>query len=98
MARVEPGAGTKYDFIELFHLMEEIQGEVNSQENRKVLNSVIEVLKNISLTSIKFQKWTSDPRELLYQLHGKLKQEEHQKWDLRILNLVKEDSRRKCVA
>jgi hypothetical protein len=98
MIRVEPGVGARHDFIELFRLMEEIQEELRPQDNRNVLKSVIEILKNISMASIESHRWTADPRELLYQLHGRLKQEELQNWESRIQDLVKENSRRECVA
>jgi hypothetical protein len=75
--------------------MNEIEKVLHPQKEfttrRKTLKAVLQTLSAISKSSMKFQKWTVDPRELLYQLLGELDSEEDSRWGYRIHDILKEN-------
>jgi hypothetical protein len=79
------------EFMKLNQLMNEIEDTLRPQEDRKILESVLQILNSISRASMKAQMWTADPRELLYQLGEELQLEEQMRWGPRIHDLVREN-------
>jgi hypothetical protein len=79
------------EFAKLYQLTDEIRKTLPLQEDRKTFKSVLRILNDISMASMKLQKWSADPRELLYLLEEVLKPEEQERWGPRIHDLVREN-------
>jgi hypothetical protein len=83
------------EFAKLYQLIDEIEKALSPQKEftakRRILKAVLQTLSAISKSSMKFQKWTADPRELLYQLLGELESEGESRWGNRIHDILKEN-------